>query len=1113
MNPRAQIAQPPVPTAPGFTPARGLLLQRQCACGAGAGAGGECEECRKKKLLQRRASASAPASVPPMVEEVLASPGRPLDAGTRGFMEPRFGHDFGRVRIHDDARAAESARAVEAKAYTVGQDVVFGSGSYAPDSASGRSLLAHELSHTIQQRGLQRSTGGVSMPSGVEDQRLEREADAMAARALHGNGLSAADLHETPVRPVVSRAKHSQPKSSKTKPKRVPVNTESAQHEVTPLSEFTGDESTAESFDVRPLFLPGTKGPNAEKLYKAMAAAGGLQATIEVRSGKTTGNTRAGLWQERASTDDLRDRWLSAHGWPSGKDADALWAKAGGSGAFPVVGKDTCQMDHIVELQIGGNNTKENIQALDGSQNRDSGGAIRKQVFELAEKVLTTPGLSDRGPGDVQEVKLNFKEVKMSGTPEKFSHECPPKSPTCLSVEACASKLKVPKGLTQAAGTEPYPIRAGGAPTEIQVPIGFTTAAKPKSVDILADPANAAAAELIPGFLLDQLHGAGKQDTITGRIDDRKEKGRTRLPITIADQRNAPVTFTVNRTTRELKLTKTTPGIKFTYPYLSPGEITKFNHDPQHGMEFSGWIQSRLPLLGRLEVEYSKETFRLAKPLNRETLNKGLQKVIPRAEVTKAELALELSPQLKPSGTLAISAAAGSRKFLDAEFTASANPSLVFDGVLRAYLPGVDGAEGKVRYADGAWTGGIKIETTQLKNKFKYVRGGAVEVFFSARGIDASGTVELDIPHVRNAVLGLKYGSNGWVFSGSGRLNFPRLDETTVRVSYDGHVLDGKVERGPKFDVLGVKGQIDELHYRNGDVSGKGHAEIAKGRFKGKLHLELLPNGRFTGGGSGEFRVTDNLVASAGVELDRNEKLHFTGAITVPKPVPIPQLALSGETEFFNKSIDFPVPGFSIGPIGITAGFNAALSAGYSIGPAELRNMIIMARFDPLEENPNLSVDAGATLFMAAEAHVTGIIGVHAGLDVLIAEAKAGIDFKVTGRLTNNFKIDVAIHYDPARWAVEVPSFHVELLASLLLTIEAWIRGKIGIWPFDYSAGKRWTLKSWPYNSGKLFTVDASLGYSSDKGFHYSGLQFGKPQLSADDMTNRAIDNATSKDE
>lgn len=88
---------------------------------------------------------------PQAIEAGLRSPGHPLDAATREFMESRFGHGFGQVRVHTDVKAAESAARVNALAFTVGRDVVFGAAQYVPATATGRLLLAHELTHVLQQ--------------------------------------------------------------------------------------------------------------------------------------------------------------------------------------------------------------------------------------------------------------------------------------------------------------------------------------------------------------------------------------------------------------------------------------------------------------------------------------------------------------------------------------------------------------------------------------------------------------------------------------------------------------------------------------------------------------------------------------------------------------------------------------------------------------------------------------------------------------------------------------------------------------------------------------------------------------------------------------------------
>lgn len=134
----------------------GHLLQRKCACGGTPSVSGECEECHKKRvgIVQGQVTnvAESPAVAPPIVHDVLHSPGQPLDAGTRAFFEPCFGHDFSQVRVHTDSLASKSSQAINALAYTVGRDIVFGAGQYAPHTKDGNRLLSHELTHVVQQQ-------------------------------------------------------------------------------------------------------------------------------------------------------------------------------------------------------------------------------------------------------------------------------------------------------------------------------------------------------------------------------------------------------------------------------------------------------------------------------------------------------------------------------------------------------------------------------------------------------------------------------------------------------------------------------------------------------------------------------------------------------------------------------------------------------------------------------------------------------------------------------------------------------------------------------------------------------------------------------------------------
>jgi len=184
---RQRAPTPPVSSVP-----RGRL-QRTCACGGAHAGGEECTECRNKRRLQQKAAtAPSPGTVPPIMNEVLQSTGQPLDEATRAHLESHLGHDFRDIRVHADDRAARSAKAVGARAYTVGRHIVFGSGEYAVSSRAGQELLAHEATHTLQQRGADvgldtTNDPAISDPFGAPEKEARRVAREMCAPRPSGS--------------------------------------------------------------------------------------------------------------------------------------------------------------------------------------------------------------------------------------------------------------------------------------------------------------------------------------------------------------------------------------------------------------------------------------------------------------------------------------------------------------------------------------------------------------------------------------------------------------------------------------------------------------------------------------------------------------------------------------------------------------------------------------------------------------------------------------------------------------------------------------------------------------------------------------------------------------
>jgi uncharacterized protein DUF4157 len=144
-----------------------------------------------------RPAPAAHRHAPAIVNQALHGSGAPLDAGTQALMERRFQHDFADVRVHTDDRAAASARAIHALAYTVGRSIVFDHGRFAPHEPDGSRLLAHELVHTIQQSRTPRPPDGKRLP--VESPASAHEDQARSIAAAPGALLRAPTIVENAV--------------------------------------------------------------------------------------------------------------------------------------------------------------------------------------------------------------------------------------------------------------------------------------------------------------------------------------------------------------------------------------------------------------------------------------------------------------------------------------------------------------------------------------------------------------------------------------------------------------------------------------------------------------------------------------------------------------------------------------------------------------------------------------------------------------------------------------------------------------------------------------------------------------------------------------------------
>jgi hypothetical protein len=1129
----ATAVHEPKPAAPrphSFTPVARTMVQRKCACGGTPGADGECQNCkRNRQLVQRRAADSpAPESAPESVHRTLASPGRPLDAGTRDFMESRFGHDFSQVRVHTDSQAGESARDINAHAYTAGSDIAFAPGKYQPESQSGRQLLAHELAHTVQQNGLQRRASDLAVDT-APDSRLEHEADHAVRSVM--NGAGAPIIASQPPAATISRAKG----DIVTKPvigkKAKPKTTSSGYtHTVTPTGEGTketddtGTKATLEEFSVDPFFLPAEKGPGAFAIYDAMATGGSLESTLELTG---SGKTKTALWQERPDTDDLRTIWLQKVGWAGQTSAvvNDFWQRSGGDAEFPKVNSITAQMDHIVELQIGGNNTKENIQPLDPKPNQSSGGAIKGQLQTLAQAIATDTDLSG---GNAQQVKMRFTKVVPKGTPSPLSATCPPTKGNCtaLTVEGCAMKLQLTKGPggTVSVARVDYPITTAGRPvTNLKVPVTFASRTA-ETVTIKGDTENDAASTLIPGLLLNTLSHRNKQtakpDLIEAQIDTRD---KTRLPITL-DEKAKPFSLDVAANgALTLPAALKTTSLGFTYKYLSAGVINSVVMNANGGIDWKGTITPTPKFLPKVEVEYKDGTLKLIAQIPEDKLKK--QKIFG-ASITKAAVTITLSP-FDVTGDLEFIVGSAAKPAATGKLTLGKDSvGLVGTAKVQLKIPKVDSTEITFEYKGGAnreeWSGELKIETSQIK--IPYVTGSSIVARVTSKAgvtdITFDGKVSLALPKNRGtAEVSLKRSGGNWYFAGSARLNIPKVDDFSLSLVYDigSETMtasmpgeDGKMPSKPVVFTIteDFKGTLDKLNLKIAKggvvtVTGAGGFSFKKGKAAGKVNVELLADGSFNGSGNLTYALSENLTVDGSVEFKEKgvPKLAIKGSLTFATIKLMD--AIADNRTLFDKEFSIPIPYASIGGVGLKAIFGVKLEAGYSLGPIVVEPLTFTAGFNPMDDEPQLNLGAAGQLKVPATATLSASLSGGVKIDAYVAEVGGKITITGTIKLQGGLFVPFKGTYSNKEFAVEMtPEAKLKLLLGVALSATVWAKAGVG-W-LSTGIEKTWILGKREVDTGLGFGIKAPISYSTKTGAKIPGLdkiEFVPPDFSKENLS------------
>lgn len=1074
MTSEAAVKTPSPPAAkPTLTPAPSRLLQRTCACGGAPGVDGECEACRRKRLtLQRSAATSAPArGVPSIVHDVLSSPGQPLDAGTRSFMESRFGHDFGSVRVHTGDHAAQSARAVNALAYTVGQDIVFDEGRYQPSTPGGQRLLAHELAHTVQQRGLQTYSADVTIDHSAES-RYEREAEHAADLISNGLSISQGSLGRSNRSGLVQR--HPDPRT--TCP--APPNAQRVS---------AGGEAVW--------------GPANRAIEQAYRAAHSSNVILTGSDFARQGTRRLQLGRESLNRLDEETR----------NQANPLLDRLSGRSyqLQPDIMDFTEQVFYEIKTAGYASEGEEQLAGyyrLADSIQREVGGLSWNQGLAgwYPDHALPFEGSADR---IVCTEQTNYASLRRTGL---ILYDV---------LERTAPAAGSGTGTGAGAPTTTVSLQAGqGSANDFVVPADW--GASNRDAPLAANPANEAAAQMISGLILNTLHfNNANSATVNAQFDTR---ANTRLPISIESQRGAGLNMAATKIgstpTPQYRFTlgATNPQAQFNYQGLSPGRITRASLDAQGRLNWRGEITPSVPFLPRpLNVTYENESLRVTTELNASRLRSP----IPGFTITGGSIGLTLAPSLSASGELTFVLGNRSRPIATGTLSANADANgFTALGRLEARIPGVDNAGAEIRYRDGALTGQVVVESSQIR--LPYVERGRLQIDIDQAGFRPSGELQLLLPrNLGNATLGFHREGGAFIFTGAGRLRVPGLREVDIRARYDGTTLTATASN-IGFTWRGLDGTVSVTYTARtggeGRITGTGALQVSRGNVTGRIEVTLHDSGRFSGRGTVNYPFSirgQQIQATAGIIVDEQQNVRVEGALRFPQPIELFR-RFGDDRRLFYIQRNIPIPGVSIGPVGIVAVIEGGISVHYFFGPGQLRQVEITAAFNPLAPNPDPTIAFHGELHIPANAGITGTIGGGLGVDVGLGS--------VTGTLTVSASLDLNavlggtldLRYANNKFDLTArPGIRSSL--DLGLSLDAHARAQAGIGRFSIGVEKSWNLGRRQVVLGQ-FSMYAPIRWSSDGGFQpptLDQIEWGPPpQIDMNSILRQLFTSATAQE-
>ncbi|SHO62231.1 DUF4157 domain-containing protein [Algoriphagus zhangzhouensis] len=1044
----------------------------------------------EESLQMMGGNGEVPASVSTQIQGGTGG-GSPMAPAVQSEMGQKIGADFSGVKIHTGPQATSMSNALGAQAFTHGSDVYFNEGKYSPESSKGKHLLAHELTHTIQQKSAVVQRMPMVQKEEEEEEEIVKTNEFSFTVGRPAKTYSINTENQTATFPTLGvpgfkvRYGPGRGESFK-KTVRSGTHIESWESDAMTGSGFTSDFEEKIHQENPPQLEQ-----NDNPIYY-----------LTLRGNRGAASSRRGESGVIFGTEAQIKRRLTRPYWNA-------------SGEFK-----PHDVDHKRELQLGGDETDTgNLWMLESSANRSSGSLINNEINARIRTLLTGSSENLISPPSHEAVKENYTITLTEGVSRGRGMRLP--SDANANQNWTLERIKQGRQLRGLRFLTEAQVSQGGfrgSPNELMIytnVMGGLPIRIPWSQEAL-DNGGRDGLESLNLFIgkrggARMIINAVRYQSTTSESEGEGGNGSIRVTAfpgsTGLIEEKTDLVFEINRKEGvqyggviSRSSTESAMERVLEFKPLSPITLTSVELNDDIGMVASGTIAPTVPFIGNsnIQITINEEGVRISKiftasdfsfPSPFDFHNSSLE-IFAGTDGIGLEGIVNFGIQSVGEGHIGAAASTSGGFELEGAFN--------FDSEL------FDPAEIRVEYKNEIWTIGGTVGIPE--GKIRGVKSATINATYSENVFAAEGEAELDIPGIERGRMSIEYGENGFSIGGSFNLSSEvpgitggsveaRVSKTNEDEEY--HVF---VTGTAQPDIPGINSTLT-VTYEDGALTIEGSADYSRGMLSGSVNVGATnraigedgqPSGDPTdtiliyGGGSLTLQITPWLAATAEVQFLPNGELEVTARLS------------SDEYEVFGRrevnrnlfrapTIEIPIFAIPLGPrsIGLVAQIGGGLDFTAGFGPGALRNMSAEITYNPERENET-TLNGHGEFVIPADAGLTLRGDLSLGVSAGIASLTGGIELEGSLGLEGEALASVDVNWSPLEGLTIDALGRITVNPKFVFALNAFARASLGIGWFSISETWRHNLASYEWGPDIQFGIVFPIHYREGEAFSIS---------------------------